>query len=446
MSQPEAAASQQRTVLMVANVFHASPRIPGIARYLPAFGWRPILLTVPMAGMEGQFGAPPADLKQYCRVIETAAYRTRVDTVERVAVGIRDRFYVANPLWNAVRAVYRAANRLYRRLYRLYYQVRWYPDEDKDWVPLAVAAGRELMQHERVDAIISSSSPVSCHLAARALKAEFGIPWVADLRDPWTQNHNYPFSRLRKVFERRLEQRTLRDADHLVTVSRAWAKRLGELLGTTGCTAVYNGFDDKLLALPHPPFPAVFRVIYTGQIYPGNQDFGKILSVLAQLLGEGRIAVGRFALEFYGRRSPELEAAVARLGLAEVVFQRGVVPREESANLQRASHLLLLLNWEDPVEKGVHPLKVFEYLAAQRPILATGGHGGDGIEDILKITGAGAYCRSVVEIAATLQEAYASFLTSGEVAYSGNLQEIRKYSYGAAAGQFASILQTVSEA
>lgn len=69
-----------KKVLIVANLFHASPRIPGLAKYLPEFGWQPIILTTPIDenARAHRFG-PPNDFKENNRVIETFGYISKKD-------------------------------------------------------------------------------------------------------------------------------------------------------------------------------------------------------------------------------------------------------------------------------------------------------------------------------------------------------------------------------
>ena len=60
-----------KKVLVIANLFHASPRIPGLVKYLPEFGWQPIILTTHIGeNLESRFG-PPNDFKNNNIVIET---------------------------------------------------------------------------------------------------------------------------------------------------------------------------------------------------------------------------------------------------------------------------------------------------------------------------------------------------------------------------------------
>ena len=90
-------------------------------------------------------------------------------------------------------------------------------------------AAREILRKENIAAVISSSPPVTSHLIGGELKAEHEIPWIADIRDLWSQNHNYRYSPLRRALDRRLELKTLSKADALVTVSEPWAEKLRNL-------------------------------------------------------------------------------------------------------------------------------------------------------------------------------------------------------------------------
>lgn len=139
------------------------------------------------------------------------------------------------------------------------------------------------------------------------------------------------------------------------------------------------------------------------------------------------------------------EREAERYGLPDVVRQYGIVSRTASFEKQRESQLLLLLNWEDPLEKGTYTGKIFEYLAAQRPILATGGFGNDVIEKLLAETNSGVYCSTVEEIKKAVRELYLKYKTKGKVAYHGIVEKIDKYSYREMAKNFAEILGNLTE-
>lgn len=383
-------------------------------------------MTVPLGeDPDSRFG-PPNDFRKKNQVIETHNYTSK----KTVGLGARKRLGRWKPLL--------------RFVYRRYSEIVHYPDKEKGWISFALNAGEKLLENEAVDAMISSYSPATCHIIAQKLKEKHKIPWVADFRDLWTQNHNYPYSPLRKFFEKRLELRTLSTADALVTTSTFWAEKLKTLHGKAAYT-ITNGFDPETIAKGKVQLTKKFTITYTGQIYTGKQDPSKLLAALKTLISEGTIDPKNVEVRFYGTETELLKRETERYGLSDVVRQYGIIPRTASFEKQRESQLLLLLNWEDPLEKGTYTGKVFEYLAAQRPILVTGGFGNDVIEELLAETNSGVYCSTVEEIKKAARELYLEYKTKGKVAYHGMVEKIDKYSYREMAKNFAEILGNLTE-
>jgi glycosyltransferase involved in cell wall biosynthesis len=420
-------------VLIIAELFHASPRIPGLAKYLPEFGWQPIILTTPLGqNPDSRFG-PPNDFRLKNRVIETFGYVSRQDlawhTKERLSMSSRKSYQFLRPA--------------FRFLYRHYLNVANYPDATKGWRPFAVKAALELLQNENIDAILTSSSPVTTHIIAHTLKDHHNIPWVADFRDLWTQNHNYPYTRLRKIVERRLELKTLAMADALVAVSQPWAEELQMLHEGKRAYTVNNGFDPEKVSTGETNLTSKLTITYTGQIYTGRQDASKLLTALRDLITHGVIDPNKLEVRFFGVQDKQLSRNISEYGLSDVVKQYGIVSRETSFTKQRESQVLLLLNWESQLEKGVIPGKIFEYFAAQRPILATGGFGNDAVKMLLDETNSGIYCSTIEQIKSTLEELYLEYKKEGKIPYSGIIEKINKYSYREMARKFAEILNSL---
>jgi hypothetical protein len=130
--------------------------------------------------------------------------------------------------------------------------------------------------------------------------------------------------------------------------------------------------------------------------------------------------------------------------MQKIAKQYGVVSREVSLQKQRESQLLLLLNWSDDLALGVYTGKLFEYLAAQRPILSMGKAGGV-IEELLNETGAGVFAPTVNDIKDFLTKCYSEYRSTGEVIYSGRELKIRKYSHSGMARKFSEVLNDLSE-
>jgi len=335
---------------------------------------------------------------------------------------------------------YRYVRPFLRILYRFYSEMVHYPDNDRNWKTSAIRAAEVFLANEKVDAIISSSSPVTCHIIAKELKNKHKLPWVADLRDLWTQNHAYPYSILRKLIEKQLELTTLRVADALVVVSSPAAEQLRKLHKREDIYVITNGFDPERLSEEQISLTSKFTITYTGQIYRGRQDPSKLLIALRDLIDDRTIEPENAEVRFYGPEDELLAGEIEKYRLSAIVKQYGVVSREVAHTKQKESHLLLLFNWEDPKEKGVYTLKIFEYLVSQRPILSTGGFGNDVIEALLEETKAGVYCSKVEDIKSDLKVFYLEYKQNGKINYTGDIEKINKYSYREMARQFAAVL------
>jgi hypothetical protein len=161
------------------------------------------------------------------------------------------------------------------------------------------------------------------------------------------------------------------------------------------------------------------------------------------LITNGVIDPKYVEIRFYGPESLALENKINEFELSDIVRQYGVTPREICFEKQKESQLLLLFNWEDPRQRGVYSGKIFEYLAARRPILATGG-AESVVTELLKETNAGVDAQTVKDIKNTLEKAYTEYKLKGKVSYQGNIEKINKYSYREMARKFAAIMNSIA--
>jgi glycosyltransferase involved in cell wall biosynthesis len=407
-----------------------SPRLLGLAKYLPEFGWQPIILTAPLEEKPG-----PG-----FRIVETGYNDTtgfyarllRLNPKEDIGKQVKNRLGMT------------AKKSVVDFFLTLAGEIVNYPDSEKGWKKFAVKTGEELLAQEGINAIISSSAPVTAHVIANQLKRGHKIPWVADLRDLWTQNHNYSYGPLRKLIDRRLELKTLSVADALVTVSRPLAQRLHNLHQGKKVHVITNGFDPETASnLPTNPTDK-FTITYTGTIYSRRQDASRLLITLRDLISEGVIDPGMTEVRFYGLEEPGLNKMIEQYKLANVVSQRGTVSRQEALAKQNESQLLLFLDWDDPREKGVFSSKIFEYLSARRPILATGGSDDDVVAGLLRETQAGIHATTVQDIKNALKDFYLEYKATGKVTYQGEDSKINKYNQREMAREFSEVLLQVS--
>jgi glycosyltransferase involved in cell wall biosynthesis len=257
-----------------------------------------------------------------------------------------------------------------------------FPDGEVGWLPYAVRAGRRLLGQWRPDFIYATGGPFTTLVAARRLARAHGLPWLAELRDLWTERHHYPHPGWRRRLERRLEASVLASARGLVTVSEPLAERLARF--GRPVEVAMNGYDERDEPLAaRPPFDGL-RLVYTGMIYPGYQDPAPLFRALALLRGRAAVRV-----EFYGRTPPEaLRRAAREHGVEDQVQAAPPVAHREALALQRGADACLLLLWTDPAERGVYTGKLFEYFGARRPVLAV-GPGDDVAGRLVRERGAG---------------------------------------------------------
>lgn len=431
-----------KKVLIVTDLFHASPRIPGLCNYLREFGWEPVILTTPLGeNPEARMG-PASDFVKQFLVIEVP-FKSSITALKKMfgfgsgttgaraefqkkygGDGLKKRLIKKFLLWGAALIVY--------------------PDELRAWRRPTIAKGMELLSSEKFDAIFSSSSPVTSHRIARVLKAKTHLPWLADFRDLWTQNHNYLYPILRKFFETHLEKKTLRSSDVITTVSESLVQKLQSLHGAKPTVAVPNGFDPAKINSPPAPLTKKFTVTYTGTIYRDMQLPEKLFQALRDLISSRQIDPAKIEVRFYGASLDWLDETIKRFSLSGLAKQYGYMPREEVFSKQRESQVLLMFGWEDKYELGVFFTKFFEYLGARRPILATGGTPQEHFRAVLDEAAAGRHAVDIPGIKTILLDFYREYMETGAVSYHGRAAVMDRFSYREMARKFAEVLNLIA--
>jgi len=434
-----------KKVLIISNLFHSSPRICAIAKYLFEFGWESTVLTIPIN--KDSFyclWCPPSGFEKKVRIIETPYQGDIFWFCRKIfkKLGFNTNQSILNQSKEKIGI--NSKKSFIDYIFNFYQTIFGYPDDEKNWKKPAIKSGNKLLEKEKFDAIISSSSPVTSHIIASRLKKKFHISWIADFRDLWTQNHNYPYPWWRKIFEKKLELKTLQSADALITVSPLWAKKLNSLHCNKKTYTITNGFYPEEINYPLALLTKKFTIIYAGAIYVENQNPEDFFVSLKELISENMINPEEVEVRFYSGNLTWLKKEIEKYKLGNVVNIYEKVSRDEILKKQNESQILLLLCWADIKEKGWYPLKIFGYLASQRPILAIGGKGEDMIEKLIMETKSGIYCKNKNEIKDFLKKSYFEYKKDGKVSYYGDLNEINKYSYKEKAKEFANILDHIS--
>ena len=285
------------------------------------------------------------------------------------------------------------------------------PDASVSWNLTAIPAAIRIVRSEGIDVVVTTSPPGSVHLVGAAVQRATSARWLADLRDPLVANQHRRSdtagTRVRQATNEQLARLVARRADAISCVSEAIAEEVRGLGARGIVRTVPNGCDfDDFAGLEYRPAPR-FRITHTGSFF-GKRDPRPFL----QALRDSEVdAVARFVGDF---RSSD-RAWADTLGLGDRLELVPYAPRAESLRLQRDSEALLLLVPDAGGRgRGVLSGKVFEYLAAGRPILAVVPPDG-AAADLIRETGAGVVVApdDVDGMRDALRDLYARHLNGG---------------------------------
>jgi len=405
-------------------------RPAAIAKYLPRFGWRPLVLTPKVKGRsrDSEF------IKETDERDVLADWKTRLNLDGHR--GLHEQFGLslsAQP----------GTDKAHTLIITVLKNLLTFPDLTKGWIPYALEAVEEARrEHRPIDAILTTFPPASCHLIGARAKQILACPWIADFRDLWTQDITTMRTRDLQFLQVPLEKRTLKHADMLITVSDPWGDRLRQRYPSKEIRTIPNGFDPDDFS-PRPELTQKFTITYAGVLYQGQRDPTVLFEVLRELASEKIIDLNDVKVRFYSPIDAWLAPLVRRCELEAVVELHGIVPRREVLQRQMESQILLLLSFTHPKDTGLHTGKLFEYLGAARPILAIGGNRG-AMTQVLEETRAGVHTSSKAEVREWLVRAYADYKRVGRVSYRGDAKAISRYSHLEMSQSFAEALDRVT--
>ena len=243
----------------------------------------------------------------------------------------------------------------------------YFPDAEIGWLPFAERAGRKLLRRWQPDVIVASSGPPTALLIANHLASRHGLPWVAEFRDLWTDNHLYPHPQWRRRIERQLEVGVVSRAAGLITVSEPLADRLRRNY-VVPVEVVYNGFDPGDYGDgPTGPVDHRLTIVYTGWLYEQQDP-----TPLFEALGSFGTGAKNVRLIFYRSDHLRVHRLARKYGVDDLVETRAGVSFMDSLLAQRTADVLLHVSWNDPLESGIFSGKLMQYLGARRPILSVG--------------------------------------------------------------------------
>ena len=350
-----------------------------IAKYVNEFGWEPIILTVRNGSYQAIDESLVDEIPKGIHVVKTS-------TLEPFTIYNFLRGKKGKQLEGHSGAV-QSRKTLFSTLVNLIRSNFFIPDARIGWNWFARKAAFKLLNHNRIDAIITTGPPHSTHLIGLAIRSKRNIPWVVDLRDPWSDifyNRYFQRSEYAVKKDRKAEESVFRTSDALVVVSRGMEDDLKNR--HRRIQTIFNGFDESDFEdLSLSSTSDVFRLTYVGnyKLLQNRPELWKLLSRIIQTNDEFR---KYFRLEFVGNVNMEAIKSFQTFGLTDHVVLHGYRDHKEALELMCNSNMLLFTTPNIPEVNKYVTGKIFEYLASRTPILAITKKGG-AIEELLNAHG-----------------------------------------------------------
>jgi hypothetical protein len=329
-------------------------RVVRLARHLPAYGWAPVVLTDAPTGsgkprpphLDATLVPPPVEVHHAAGVMAGARLRRNVSDL----LGHLDP---------------RAAHVFLRATAGLPL-----PDHYPAWAPAAVRAARRL---DPVDAVWTTGEPFGMFVVGAAVAAALGKPLVLDYRDLWTQAGAPPARtplRWPAGVAERLEGWLLHRASGVAYVNADMQALNERAFGVHRQSAVIpNGYDSHELADVVPLVPARPTLLQAGGCY-GGRTFAPVVEALAAGFGPDVSGEKGLQIQYFGEVDARGQAALAAHDLSGRVEVHARVAAAEIARRLKGATALLLIG--DSLHTHALTGKLFDYIAAGRPILGVG--------------------------------------------------------------------------
>lgn len=378
-------------------------------KYLPQFGWRPLVIAAD----------PDAGPVRDDSLLADIPAGTRIDRIEAFSI-------------------YRFIARLRRlglgKLAVLVNLLLQIPDPARFWAAKAFPVAMQVVHQEHPDAIYSTSGPYSDHLLAMRIARQTGLPWLADFRDPWSSNLLIPYLPGYRKVNRRMERQVLQAANQVVSISPPWLDDFQSHLDRDKekFSVISNGYDPAdIPVVPGDNGSGPFILTHLGSFYR-NRRPDDLIKAVRLLIDRGDIPAEDIRIRFIGKNPPgsvPLEAPFEHIPY---------IPHKElQAYRQSTSALLLLLN-TSPQASGDVSGKIFEYIASNRPILGIVPPGGTA-EQLIEQTRTGISVTSnPQEIASALLSLYTQ--RKSGLPFQPDWEAVRQYERPRLTGQLAGLL------
>lgn len=354
------------------------------AKYLPDFGWKPIIYT--------------PENPSYPLLDETLM-KDVPENIEMVRTKIWEPYQLAEKL-NKSNKKFKAGqfdvgkNQSWKSKLSIWVRGNFFiPDARVFWVKPSVTFLEKYLKENKIDTIVTSGPPHSLHLIGLGLKNKMpDLKWVADFRDPWTEISYYKHLKLTKSSDkkhRQLESAVFKNADITLATSYTDAENFRKAGANAFC--ITNGYDEsdsgKKAKGQNLQNGQAFNLSYIG-VLEQLRNPENLWKALDELIKENAEFAADFKLKFVGKIDDKILHSIENSSLKNHILNLGYLAHGKAVEEMQNSDMLLITNFPNEASKGIIPGKIFEYLASGKQILSFGPDKAD-VAKILEETQAG---------------------------------------------------------
>ena len=333
-------------------------RVAKFVKYLPQFGWQPVVLTV----KDVEY------LSYDSSLMEEIPGDVKIHTT-----GSMDPLRILFLIKKLFKRKKRGKSGSYAEGKSKLLSWFLFPDNKIGWFPWALAKGYFLCKKEKIDMIFSTSPPITSHVTGYLLSLLTGIKWVSDYRDLWSggYQYEYPLTFIHCWLKNRLHKTLLKNADGVTAVNHVLLQKLEEKETIAGKSeAIFSGFDREDFKSPPKVRSDLFKIVYMGTFSPDHSP-RPFLAALSDLFKENLIPRNKIKLVHIGLSAGiDMDNLLTEYDLEDIVEKKGYLPHKEAVKFLNQVDLFLLSITPRKQGELIVTGKVFEYIAAQKPILA----------------------------------------------------------------------------
>ncbi|MFN3638337.1 MAG: glycosyltransferase [Chloroherpetonaceae bacterium] len=329
-------------------------------KYLPEFGWKPIVLTI----------TPTA----YYAYDETLLRELDNSQIEIHRTETKDVTKTAASLSNSQQ--FKLPSGFMRRLMNLASQTFFIPDNKRGWKKFALQKADEIIaQHGDIDLIFSTAPPFTSHLIALELRKKYQLPTVIDFRDPWVENplHIYPTPFHRRAHQR-LEEQVVLGVDKIITVNRAlkelFLRSYRGKLTHNDIAIVSHGYDANDFA--HVPKARVnsgkLRFLHSGTLHSSERSPKPFFLGLKKAIEQNPELGEKVEARFVGLFPTEYMKFAKSLGLDGLVQVEGYKSHHDALAENFQADVLWATQSAVKHIETITQSKLFEYVACERTL------------------------------------------------------------------------------